>query len=243
MGIARSALHALGELIWPRVCLLCDTALPPEPSPVCLCQACRAALGSDPFSTCTRCASSIGPHVPDADGCPRCRSEKYHFASAQRLGIYDGLLRDAVLKIKNPGQEMLAETLGLFWGEHSRTRLMQSGPQCVIPVPLHWRRRWARGFNQAESLARGVGLALGIPIVTRGVRRIRPTPSQTSQTPAERRKNVVGAFSAGYSTRVKGSRVLLIDDVLTTGATSDAVTNALLACGAVRVDVAVLAHR
>ena len=243
MGIARSALHSLGELIWPRVCLLCDAALSPEPSPVCLCQACRTALSTDPFSTCTRCASSIGPHVPDADGCPRCRSEKYHFASAQRLGVYDGLLRDAVLKIKNPGQEMLAETLGLFWGEHSRTRLLQSDPQCVIPVPLHWRRRWSRGFNQAESLARGVGLALGIPSFTWGVRRIRPTPSQTLQTPIERRKNVVGAFRHTRWAKLRGVRVLLIDDVLTTGATSDAVATELLACGVARVDVAVLAHR
>ena len=243
MSIVRSALHSLGELVWPRDCLLCDAAMPPEPSSVCLCPACRTAIGSDPFSTCPRCASSIGPHIPDSEDCPRCRTEKFHFASAQRLGVYDGRLRDAVLKIKNPGQEMLAESLGLFWGGRSRDRLLHSDPQVVVPVPLHWRRRWSRGFNQSDSLARGVATALNLPMAVGALRRIRATPSQTSQTPAERRKNVVGAFAAGPWTRVKRSRILLIDDVLTTGATSDAATVALLASGAAQVDVAVLAHR
>ncbi len=242
MRILRSALHSLGELVWPRDCLLCHAAMPPEPAPICLCPACRVVLGTDPFWTCSRCASNIGPHVPNTGHCSRCEKEKYHFASAQRLGMYDGALRDAILTIKNPGQELLAESLGLFWGEHARMRLLQSHPQMLVPVPLHWRRRWERGYNQSESLARGLGLALGLPVGTWSVRRIRPTPSQTTQTPAERRKNVVGAFGGGRFARVKGLRILLIDDVLTTGATADAVTTALLAVGAARVDVAVLAH-
>ncbi len=243
MRFARSAIHALGELVWPTACLLCGGPLPAEPSSVSLCPACKIALGTDPFSTCTRCASSIGPHVPSAESCGRCEKEKYHFASAQRLGVYDGLLREAVLKIKNPQQEVLAETLGLFWGEHSRARLLQSMPQCLIPVPLHWGRRWTRGFNQSESLARGLSLALELPIARWAVRRIRPTPSQTTQTPSERRKNVMGAFQHTRFSNLRDMRVLLIDDVLTTGATSDAVTTALLASGVAQVDVAVLAHR
>lgn len=243
MHFVRSAIHALGELVWPTVCLLCGRPMPAEPSSVSLCPDCKTALGTDPFSTCTRCASSIGPHVPSAESCGRCEKEKYRFASAQRLGVYDGLLRDAVLKIKNPQQEALAETLGLFWGEHCRARLLQSMPQCLIPVPLHWRRRWMRGFNQSESLARGLSLALELPMRTWAVRRNRPTLSQTTQTHSERRKNVLGAFQHTSFSNLRDMRVLLIDDVLTTGATSDAVTTALLASGVAQVDVAVLAHR
>ena len=243
MRIARSALHALGELVWPRSCLLCEAALPPEPSSVCLCPKCKSELGSDSFATCPQCASSVGPHVPFTGDCPQCQNEKYHFASAQRLGVYDGRLRDAILKIKNPHQEILAESLGLFWGEHSRPRLMQSKPQAIVPVPLHWQRRWSRGFNQSESVARGLGMALKMPVLTWVIRRIRATPVQTSKTPAERRRNVVGAFQAMRLTVVKDLRILLVDDVLTTGATSEAVTRALLEGGAAQVDVAVLAHR
>jgi ComF family protein len=243
MRIARSALHALGELIWPRDCLLCDAPMPPEPSPVCLCPKCQSELATDPFATCARCASSIGPHVPLAKDCPRCRSEVYHFKSAQRLGVYDGRLREAVLKIKNPRRESLAESLGLMWGEHARSRLLQSNPQVIVPVPLHWRRRWERGSNQCESLARGLGLALKLPVNSWAVQRIRATPVQTTQTPAERRRNVIGAFRGGRLATVKDLRVLLVDDVLTTGATCEAVTLALLTAGAAQVDVAVLAHR
>ena len=239
----RPALHAVGELVWPRTCLLCDAGMPPEPSPLCLCPSCQSALTADSFSTCSRCASSIGPHVPNVVGCTRCANEKYHFKSAQRLGVYDGVLRDAILKSKNPGQEILAETMGLLWGEHSRSRLLQSNPQIIVPVPLHWRRRWERGFNQSESVARGLSVALKLPLSCWAVRRVRATLSQTTQTPAERRKNVVGAFRSGGFATVKNLRILLIDDVLTTGATSEAVTQALLAAGAARVDVAVLAHR
>lgn len=243
MRIARSALHALGELIWPRDCLLCDAPLLLEPSPVCLCPKCRIELTTDPFATCPRCASSIGPHVPLTGDCPRCRNEVYHFASARRLGVYDGALRDAILKMKNPRQETLAETLGILWGEQARPRLLLSNPQVIVPVPLHWRRRWERGSNQCESLARGLGLALKLQVKTWAIRRIRATSIQTTQTPAERRKNVVGAFRSGRLSSVKDLRVLLIDDVLTTGATCEAVTLALLAGGAAQVDVAVLAHR
>lgn len=198
---------------------------------------------TDNFATCLRCASSIGPHGPVTGDCPRCRNEIYHFASAQRFGVYDGVLRDAILKVKNPRQESLAETLGILWGEHSRPRLLQSNPQVIVPVPLHWRRRWERGSNQCESLARGLGLALDLPVKTWAARRIRATPVQTAQTPAERRKNVVGAFRCGRFSSVKDLRILMVDDVLTTGATCEAVTLALLSAGAAQVDVAVLAHR
>jgi len=243
MRIARSALHAVGELIWPRDCLLCDAAMPPGPTAVCICPSCKTELTTDTFATCPRCASSIGPHVPFTGNCPSCRNEEYHFASAQRLGVYDGRLRDAILKIKNPHREALAETLGILWGERSKLRLLQSNPQVLVPVPLHWGRRWSRGFNQSESVARGLGLALELPISTWAVRRTRATPTQTTQTPAERRRNVVGAFLAGRVRAVKGVRILLIDDVMTTGATCEAVTLALLGVGAAQVDVAVLAHR
>lgn len=243
MGIFRTALHAVGELVWPRNCLVCDAGMPADPSYHCLCPSCTSALISDSFSTCSRCASSIGPHVPTAVECSRCSNEKYHFKSAQRLGVYDGVLRDAILKSKNPGQEILAETMGLLWGEQFRSRLLQSAPQIIVPVPLHWRRRWERGFNQSESVARGLSVALKLPLSCWAVRRVRATPSQTSQTPTERRKNVIGAFRSGGFATVKDLRILLVDDVLTTGATSEAVTLALLAAGAAQVDVAVLAHR
>ena len=110
----------------------------------------------------------------------------------------------------------------------------------LVPVPLHWRRRWLRGYNQSEALAHGLAARLRLPCGSCGLRRIRATPMQTSQTLAGRRDNVRGAFAAAPNVRTAGKTVLLVDDVMTTGATASEAARALKAAGARRVVVAVL---
>jgi ComF family protein len=116
----------------------------------------------------------------------------------------------------------------------------QSPPDLILPIPLHDRRRRQRGYNQSELLARPLGQALGIPVETASLRRTRPTIPQVGLGPDERRENVRGAFAAGPG--VAGRRVLLIDDVLTTGATMSAAAEALLAAGAAGVAAYCLAR-
>jgi ComF family protein len=157
--------------------------------------------------------------------------------------VYDGQLREAVLRIKQVAGDALAEALGTLFARKLRQRWERDGPQVVIPVPLHWRRRLTRGYNQAESVARGIAGELRLPLVTRAVRRVRATPKQTGVSAAERRRNVEGAFRPTTLAAVKGLRVLLVDDVLTTGATADATAAAVRTAGAAQVHVAVLAHR
>jgi ComF family protein len=113
----------------------------------------------------------------------------------------------------------------------------------VVPVPLHWWRHWRRGYNQAETLARAVAAGLGLPCWPRCLRRIRNTPQQTLQSsPTSRQANVHGAFAPRPGYRMAGKRVLLVDDVLTTGATASEAARALRRGGAGSVAVAVLAH-
>lgn len=238
----RRAWFAATDWVWPRVCLLCEARMT-EPADVCLCPACVTALTTDPHQTCLRCSSTIGPHTDTSAGCSRCRDEVVRFDSATRLGVYDGRLREAVLRIKHVAGDALAEALGTVFAHKLRQRSGSDGPQLVVPVPLHWRRRLTRGYNQAESVARGIATELRVPLATRAVRRVRPTPKQTAVTPAERRRNVAGAFRPTTLAAVKGLRVLLVDDVLTTGATADAVATAVRTAGAAQVHVAVLAHR
>lgn len=160
-----------------------------------------------------------------------------------RLGRYDGRLRDAVLAAKDAVGEPVAVELGRLWAEHRFGRLPDPKPTVVVPVPLHWWRRWERGYNQSVAIARGIAEHLRLPLLGGALVRVRATSQQWTRTPTERRENVRGAFRLSRFARVRDKRVLLVDDVLTTGATADEATAPLLAGGAAQVTVAVLAHR
>ncbi len=111
----------------------------------------------------------------------------------------------------------------------------------VVPVPMHWWRKWSRGFNQAELLARGVARRTGIP-VTRALKRRRRTLAQAGLTLAQRRENLTAVFRVTARNRVEGRRVLLVDDVLTTGATASACAETLKRAGARSVVLLTLAR-
>ena len=114
------------------------------------------------------------------------------FERAVRLGPYEGLLRDIVLRLKHRGGEALAEAVGAAWAAHSETTFRGLGAHAVVPVPLHWRRRWERCYNQSEAIGYGLADRLGLPCRPRWLRRTRSTPFQTDQTLAGRRDNVRG---------------------------------------------------
>jgi ComF family protein len=207
------------------------------------CTDCHTALTTDPHLTCPRCSSTVGPYVPLEGGCTVCRGQAFGFDQAQRLGPYSGLLRDLILRIKQPQGETLAEVLGLLWADHDRARLMALKADLVVPVPLHWRRRWNRGYNQAEALARMVARSLALRCSPHCLQRTRNTPHQTASSSSQaRQNNVRGAFRARPAVDLRGRTVLLIDDVLTTGSTASESARALKKAGAERVVVAVLGH-
>ena len=156
--------------------------------------------------------------------------------------MYDGLLREAVLKIKQPGGDGLAESLGRVFGL-ARGVPLQSAADVVIPVPLHWQRAWDRKHNQADGIARGLAAVLRVPAWRRVLWRVKHTPGQPAGSREQRWVNAAGAFRVATWGRLTGVRVLLVDDVLTTGATADAAADALRKAGAAQVHVAVLAHR
>jgi ComF family protein len=159
-----------------------------------------------------------------------------------RLGPYEGLLREVILRLKYVHGEGLAEVLGELWVSHLEPRLRDLKADVIVPVPLHWWRRWTRGYNQSEVLARAVADRLHIPCKSGWLRRIRNTPRQVGQSTTARRENVRKAFSASTWAELRGKAVLLVDDVLTTGSTASDAARALRAAGASRVVVAVLAR-
>jgi ComF family protein len=238
-GAGRELGRGLLQVLFPPCCHLCGRPLP-RPDP--FCDACRAALAADRSLACPSCAATVGPFVIIGGRCAICREHTPVFDAAVRLGPYHGLLREAVLRIKNHAGETLAELLGEFWANQAGEALRSLGADVVVPVPLHWRRRWRRGYNQSAALASGLAARLRLPCGAGGLRRTRATPIQTPQTVAGRRENVRGAFAAARNAFLTGRTVLLVDDVMTTGATASEAARALKAAGAARVAVAALAR-
>jgi ComF family protein len=229
------------DLLWPRVCDLCAEPIRTPVGRV-ICTRCRAKIADDPWETCPRCSGTVGPHSDTSQGCPACKNEKFAFCGVTRMGPYDGLLREAILRIKWRNGEVLAQELGEVFGDQLRARGFLL-PDVIVPVPLHWRRRWERGHNQSLAIARGLAKSLGIKFQPRWLIRQKNTPKQTSVSATQRRENIRGAFRLSRGVAVQNLRVLLVDDVLTTGATAQASSLVFCAAGAAQVSVAVLAHR
>lgn len=228
------------RLIYPNACLLCDAPeAVPNGSRHGLCFECHRAVTDDARDTCPRCAATVGPHTDVSGGCVACRSAGFRFARTLRLGEYDGRLRDAVRRVKEPSGEPLAEMLGRVAAERFGSSLADI--DVVVPVPLHLWRRWARGFNQAAAVAREVAAALALPLADR-LRRVKWTDQTAQPSASARRDHIRGAFTAGRNASFAGRRVLLVDDVMTTGATAGEAARVLLDAGAESVTVLVLAR-
>ncbi len=234
--LGRELSRGLLHLIYPGLCHLCGKALAPGTGS--LCASCRDGLLGDTFPTCPRCAATIGPFANTDGGCLNCRTQSFAFDRVLRLGPYDGMWREAVLRLKHSSGEILAELLGELWGGHCRTKFQALDADCVVPVPLHWRRRWRRGYNQSAALAHGLAAVIGLPCHPSWLRRTRNTPAQHLLPASSRRDNLRGVFRALRSAKVRGHTVLLVDDVMTTGATAHEAAAALRRDGASRVFVA-----
>ncbi len=239
-AFGRDLLAGTRDLVYPAHCLLCGRSLPPDEQH--FCGVCRVDVFFDPHDCCPRCAGTIGPFAVVEGRCRACRDEPFAFERALRLGPYEGLLREIILRLKHQSAEGLAELLGACWAEQAAEQFTALHVDALVPVPLHWLRRWRRGYNQSAALCRGLSARLGVPCQPSWLRRIRNTPRQTNQTPAGRKANVRGAFRARHSAAVKGRAILLVDDVMTTGATAGEAARALLVGGATRVVVAALAR-
>ena len=234
-------LRGIAHLILPNSCLVCGQPEEVELS-FGLCDACRQSITEDSHETCPHCATTVGPFTDLTKGCGECRSRSFGFQAAIRLGPYDGLLRTAILRLKSLSGETLAERLGMLFAHVRRDDLLRHSPDLVVPVPLHWRRRIYRGYNQAEAVAVEVARSLRVPCHTSWLRRIKPTPQQVQPSASAREANVRGAFRAGRNANFKERTVLMIDDVMTTGSTLSEAARVVRQAGAKKVVAGVLAR-
>jgi predicted amidophosphoribosyltransferase len=164
------------------------------------------------------------------------------FDETAALGHYDGRLRDLVLRMKRAEGDALSLAMGRLLFVQRASRLAEIGADVVAPIPLHWRRRLVHRTNSAAVLAEVLAGRLRVPLAERLLRRSRSTVPQFDLTPPERWKNVRGAFSVRGGYHLRKAHVLLVDDVLTTGATCSEAAKALRKAGAERITVAVIAR-
>ena len=155
---------------------------------------------------------------------------------------FDETARTLVHALKYGDRLDLAPIMGRWMTNAGRE--LTADADLLVPVPLHWRRQWARRFNQSALLADVVGKASGLTVAHRALRRVKPTPQQVGLARTERALNVQGAFRARASAQreIEGRRLILVDDVLTSGATLEACARALLRAGVAQVDVLVFAR-
>jgi ComF family protein len=167
-----------------------------------------------------------------------CRLGLTGFDAVYSFGSYEGALRKLIHLFKYERMHPLSKPLG---GLLARALPRDLEFDAIVPMPLHWRRRWERGFNQAELLAREIARRWNVP-VERAVRRRKATAPQSGLTNSKRRLNVSGAFVLRGGAKIDGARVLLVDDVLTTGATAAACARVLKHGGARHVALAAVAR-
>lgn len=213
---------------WTRVpvCRACLDSLPPLPTRAGRCETCGLPLASAVWSTCEECATG-----------------EYHFRRARSFGSYQDDLREAIHLLKYAGMTPLAKPLGARLAAVYRAEWEAGEVDAVVAVPLARARQRQRGYNQALLLARELARACGLPVIERACRRVRPTAPQTGLTRAQRLENLRGAFTAGRDARLlDGKRLLLVDDVFTTGATLSACARTLLSAGASEVHAITVAR-
>jgi len=233
-------------VVFPTACSLCQREIT-EATLIDICGDCWAHLKPWTGAACAHCGlpfSSERALDSSVAECPQCRVEEFQFDLARSYGLYAGKLRAAILQLKFRRRERLGKRLGELLGQkwNSLVSNHDGVPPVLIPVPLHRTRKRERGFNQAELLAQGLrrklsqtATAPGLRVETRCLYRTRATPPQTGLSLHQRKENVRDVFAVARPERIRDRVVILVDDVMTTGATLSAAAGVLKKAGALQV--------
>ena len=255
-------LQALEEIIYPHYCLLCriritlenqlrrvtppflrdGNSLPRERAGL-ICRDCIGKIkpNSPPF--CQKCGRKILKFDPSLNVCAECSKTQFWFDRAWASCSYEGVIKEMVHNLKYRNKICLAKVLSRLMIDFvSDYRLPLEACDCAIAIPLSPRKHREREFNQAEALADNLSAYIGLKLLKDNLKRIRDTKSQTELEKSKRWQNIRGAFALNAPSAVRGKTILLIDDVLTTGATASEAARALKNAGAAGVYVLALAN-
>ncbi len=230
------------DTVFPRNCVFCDAVRVEGKTSVC--PECLQSIRviSHPF--CSQCGLPTSGLSMQSDGiCGRCLAKSPPYSRARYAVYYEGQLRKALISFKYYNALNLAKTLSDILTMGFQTHYDRDEFDLIVPVPVHRKRLFKRGFNQAALLAAKLSGNVNVPLYRRSLIKLKDTPPQARLTRSQRIKNIRNSFGVRNPAKIQRKRVLLIDDVATTGSTITEATKTLIKAGAARVDALVLALR
>ena len=236
LSSAKTWLDAALSFFYPNVCQYCsgEPASKSEGFIGANCQE-KVKLIEPPF--CRKCGLPFPGEITSAFQCGNCREMELHFSYARSAALLEEMLLDVIHRYKYSRALWFEPFLAGLLLSQALAELRRDDWDMIVPVPLHRLKRSEREFNQAERLARHLSDATQIPLANSLLRRVQPTRTQTRLSRPERLDNVRNAFALSAGKELNGERIVLIDDVLTTGATTSACAKVLLHGGAAQVCV------
>ena len=219
------------SLLFPEVCQFCRACFAGVDEGF-VCAACRKRFRFVEHPFCDVCGSPFEGEGLSAFRCGNCQQARYIFQAARSAVVVNEFSLEVIHHYKYYGMVWLDDVLAdLLWKQLVALEL-RTGWDLVVPVPLHWTRLREREFNQAEKIGQKIAERLDVPLAADALKRIAPTVSQTTLSRRQRIENVRGAFAAGKHAQLQDKRVMVVDDVFTTGATTDACARVLKSMGA-----------
>jgi competence protein ComFC len=238
---ARGWLNAGLGFLYPEICQLCNGARATVAESF-VCGGCRAKVRFVERPFCERCGCPFQGQITQTFECANCRDMDLHFSFARAAVVAKDPVLDLIHRYKYHRALWFEPFLAALLIQRAQPELERDRWDWIVPVPLHPTKERYREFNQADRLGRRLGAATGIPLNRRCLRRVLPTRTQTQLSREERQANMRGAFAIRGHASPEGQRIVLVDDVLTTGATTSACARVLRAAGATEVCVWTLAR-
>lgn len=238
----QSARQSALDLLLPPRCASCTAPLADAPRPVQLCDDCRGQLALADWPACPRCAALVPMAEGVALACSHCRDAKLKFERALAVGSYEGLLAALIKRMKADRSEVVARTLAALAWQELGAELAALDVDVATAVPMFWRTRWRRGVNPPRVLAEELAERLGVFAAGNMLRQVRAVTPQIEFSRQGRFQNMHRVMEVRPGYILDGAHVLLVDDILTTGATASEAARALRAAGADKVSVFVLAR-
>jgi len=234
-------LRGVADTLFPPGCMVCSASVADAQT---LCAPCWGEAYLIGGVSCDVCGVPLGISLPSGETirCEDCLTDRFAWDRGRAAALYAGSARTLVLALKHGDKPDIAMAMGRWMSRAAADLIADS--DVVVPIPLHWRRFLTRRYNQSAELSRVMARESGKPHGPDLLRRMKPTEMQRSRSALSRARNVEGVFAVPphMTDVVRGKRVLLVDDVMTTGATLNAASKALRKAGAAQISAVVFAR-